>query len=119
MPCSDRTGLSSARTLFMAQGCLDQAAPYRSAYWGAPAAHTRAVEVVGAAESDPIRTFAPASSRTRQSHNFFVLADCSITRSALTVPFGALPCRQVSAGRRKHPGAGLGLGFPDLPAFAR
>jgi len=24
-----------------------------SAYWGAPAAHTHAVEVVGAAESDP------------------------------------------------------------------
>jgi hypothetical protein len=29
----------------------DPAAPYGSAYWGAPAAHTRAVEVVGAAES--------------------------------------------------------------------
>ena len=37
----------------VAQGCLDQAAPYGSAYWGAPAAHTRAVEVVGTAESDP------------------------------------------------------------------
>ena len=29
--------------------------PYGSAYWGAPAAHTRAREVVGAAESDPNR----------------------------------------------------------------
>ncbi len=27
--------------------------PYGSAYWGAPAAHTRAREVVGAAESRP------------------------------------------------------------------
>jgi hypothetical protein len=43
----------------LAQGCLDQAAPYGSAYWGAPAAHTRAVEVIGAAESDPKRSFAP------------------------------------------------------------
>jgi hypothetical protein len=42
----------------MAQGCLDQAAPYRSAFWGAPAAHTRAVEVVGAAESEPTATSA-------------------------------------------------------------
>jgi hypothetical protein len=31
----------------------DPAAPYGSAYWGAAAAHTRAVEVVGTAESGP------------------------------------------------------------------
>src|SRR6266436_33275 len=35
--------------------CPDPAALYGSAYWGAPAAHTRAVEVVGTAESAPIR----------------------------------------------------------------
>jgi hypothetical protein len=37
----------------MAQGCPDPAALYGSAYWGAPAAHARAVEVVGTAESEP------------------------------------------------------------------
>src|SRR5207245_3859955 len=31
----------------------DPAAPYGSAYWGTPAAHRRATEVVGVAESDP------------------------------------------------------------------
>jgi hypothetical protein len=35
----------------MAQRCLDPAAPCGSAYWGPPAAHARAREVVGAAES--------------------------------------------------------------------
>jgi len=39
----------------LAQGYPDPAVPYGSAYWGAPAAHTRAREVVGAAESDPNR----------------------------------------------------------------
>src|SRR5216684_58649 len=39
----------------LAQGFPDPAVPYGSAYWGAPAAHTRAREVVGAAESDPNR----------------------------------------------------------------
>jgi hypothetical protein len=47
-----------SRCPVVAQGCLDQAAPYRSAFWGAPAAHTRAVEVVGAAESEPTATSA-------------------------------------------------------------
>src|SRR5260370_21737710 len=37
---------------FLAQGCLDPAAPFGSAYWGAPAAHSRARAVVGVAESD-------------------------------------------------------------------
>jgi len=37
----------------LAQGCPDPAAPYGSAYWGRPAAHTGAGEVVGAAKSDP------------------------------------------------------------------
>jgi hypothetical protein len=37
----------------VAQGCLDPAAPHGSAYRGAPAAHTRARELVGVAESDP------------------------------------------------------------------
>src|SRR5260370_3649008 len=32
--------------------------PHRSAYWGAPAAHTARPGVVGAAESDPEQTFA-------------------------------------------------------------
>jgi len=41
----------------LAQGYPDPADPYGSAYWGAPAAHTRAREVVGAAESDPNRPY--------------------------------------------------------------
>src|SRR6266436_7959340 len=41
--------------LQLAQGCPDPAAPLGSAYWGAPAAHTRTGEVVGAAESDPLQ----------------------------------------------------------------
>src|SRR5260370_23577041 len=39
----------------LAQGCPHPAAPHVSAYWGAPAAHKRTGEVVGAAESDPER----------------------------------------------------------------
>jgi hypothetical protein len=41
--------------LLLAQGCPDPTGPKWSAYWGAPAAHTRAREMVGAAESDPDR----------------------------------------------------------------
>ncbi len=37
----------------LAQGCPDPAAPHGSAYRGAPAAHNRTGEVIGAAESDP------------------------------------------------------------------
>jgi Pyruvate/2-oxoacid:ferredoxin oxidoreductase delta subunit len=39
--------------VLMAQDCPDPAARHRSAYWGRPAVHSRAMEVVGAAESDP------------------------------------------------------------------
>src|SRR5258708_144141 len=35
----------------LAQGCPDPTGPKWSAYWGAPAAHTRVREAVGAAES--------------------------------------------------------------------
>src|SRR5258708_542128 len=37
----------------LAQGCPDPTGPKWSAYWGAPAAHSRAREVAGVAESDP------------------------------------------------------------------
>src|SRR5260370_34609391 len=46
------------RCRLLAQGCPDPAAPHGSAYWGAPAAHKRTGEVVGAAESDPNRSSA-------------------------------------------------------------
>src|SRR5437879_6584272 len=36
-----------------AQGCPDPATRYGSAYWGRPATHWRAREVVGVAEYDP------------------------------------------------------------------
>jgi hypothetical protein len=48
-----------------------QAAPIRPphmgpAYWGAPAAHTRAREAVGAAESDPFRSSLPSKITSRR-----------------------------------------------------
>lgn len=57
-------------------GCPDLAAPYGSAYWGASAAHMRAREMVGAAESDPLLTsvrhvFAPQQSPLARSSDMF------------------------------------------------
>ena len=53
----------------IAQGCPDPAAPYRSAYWAAPAAHLRAVEVVGAAESDPKPSSGQVTGCKRRCYN--------------------------------------------------
>ncbi len=49
-------GVKRAETrdsLLLAQSYPDPTAPYGSAYWGTPAADTRAREVVGVAESNP------------------------------------------------------------------
>ncbi len=47
--------LKGPRCLLLAQGCPDPAAPYGSAYWGAPAARKCAGELADAAESGPNR----------------------------------------------------------------
>ena len=61
----------------MAQGCHDPAVPYGSAYWGAPAGHTRVVEVIGAAESDPKATSTELLGCKHHRHH------CWHTRSSL------------------------------------
>ena len=86
---SDRPAFLQRGGQEVAQGCHHR----NGSYLGISCRDQRSCATV---EDDPIRTFAPASSCTRQSHNFFVLAGCSITPSALTSSGGS----NKSAARR-------------------
>ncbi len=92
----------------LAQGCHDPAVPYGSAYWGAPAAHTRAREVVGAAES--VKVFGRRPSRT------FPRA----LRPASENLQGTKPRERARIGRCRVLSYGdLAVGVPQLRSAAR
>ncbi len=76
----------------LAQGCHDPAAPYWSAYWGAPAARTCAGEVVGATESDPELTL--------------LHADCHTARASFVLDIG-LPCTSEIRGTGDYGMSGI------------
>jgi hypothetical protein len=76
----------------MAQGRPGPASPYRSAYWGAPAAHARAEEVDDAAESDP------ESTSDRRG-----TADRLRARSCCPPPPPAANCWQCASGLARPP----------------
>src|SRR5260370_20787090 len=76
----------------VAQGCLDPAAAHGSACRGAPAAHNRTGEVIGAAESDPNRT-----EIVRGSNQNIDLMSCL---SVLLTPLGGSRGQQIPPNAR-------------------